>query len=211
MNSTIYKTPDWLHLPAAIDPVKLPSIQKELMHVASWAIKDIAHSPSEFINVDDIDKVKHTCPILVDEFKRLGIFDILYLMSIITVRPESYFPIHVDYPDPSRISFGLNIPVLNCKDSYTVWYDTEVLPYKYLPGYIITSPLVSVAQPCDEENAVEIDRVECSTPSWINNHVPHRPHCLHNKFRINSSFRFTNQIYELIANGHFDKHLVRHD
>jgi hypothetical protein len=211
VDKTIYKAPNWLHLPAAIDPIKLPSIQRELLQVSRWAIKDISKSPSEFINVDDVDKVLHTCPTLVEEFKRLGILDIVYLISIITVRPGSYFPIHIDYPDPGRLSFGLNIPVLNCTDSYTVWYNAKVLPHEYLPEHIITSQLVSVASPCDEENAIEIGRVECSTPSWINNHVPHRPHCLHDKFRINSSFRFTKKIFEMINDGYFDKNLVRHD
>ncbi len=211
MDDTIYKAPEWLHLPAAIDLQKLSIIQKELMHVAHHVIKDIAHSPSQFINVEDLDLIKQVCPTLISELKRLGLYDLLFMISIITVRPGSYFPIHVDYPDPRRLSFGLNIPVLNCTDSYTIWYDTKVLPYQYLPSYIVTSPLVSVAQPCDEDNAVEIDRVECSVPSWINNHIPHRPHCEHNKFRINSSLRFTNKIYEMIADGYFDKHLVRHD
>ena len=211
MNETIYKAPDWLHLPAAINSDKLKDIQKELMHLASASITDISSSPSQFINVDDLDLVKKLCPVLMGELKRLDLYDLLFMVSIITVRPGYYFRIHVDYPDPTRLSFGLNIPVLNCKDSYTIWYDTKVIPHEYLPDYIVTSPLVSVAQPCDEKNAKEIDRVECSTPSWINNYVPHKPHCNHNKFRINSSLRFFNKIYELLDDGSFYEKLVKHD
>ena len=208
---TIYKAPDWLHLPAAIDLTKLKDIQKELIQLSSIAIKDIGSSPSQFLNIDDLDLVKSTCPALIKELERLELLDILFMISLVTVRPGSYFPIHVDYPDPTRLSFGLNIPVLNCKDSYTIWYDTKTIPHEYLPSYIVTSPLVSVAQPCDEENAIEIDRVECSTPSWINNYVPHKPYCEHNKFRINSSVRFLNKIYERLADGSFYENLVKHD
>ena len=208
---TIYKAPDWLHRPANINTAKLQTIQLELLQVAKKVIHDIDNSPSQFINIDDLDMIKSLCPILMSELDRLGLTDLFFMISLITLREGSYFPIHVDYPDPIRLSFGLNIPVLNCKDSYTIWYDAKVLPHLYLPSYIMTSALVSTAMPCDETTAIELDRIECSTPSWVNNHIPHKPHCNHNKFRINASLRFTNHIYEMIDNGYFEQHLVKHD
>ena len=209
--ATIYKAPDWLYKPANIDLTKLKAIQSEVLQVANLLITDPVNGTSEILNAEDIETIKKKCPVLTSELTRLGISDLLFMFMLITVKPGSYFPIHVDYPDPARLSFGLNIPILNCKNSYTIWYDAEVLPHQYLPSYLTKSPLVATAYPCNEETAVEIGRVECSTPSWINNHIPHQPYCEHNKFRINLSLRFHTPIYEMLDNGYFEQHLVKHD
>jgi len=211
VNNTIYKAPDWLYRPANVMTTMLGDIQKELTTLSFMIIKDKFNSPSEFHIIMNLDLIKEVCPTLMIELKRLGISDIVAFIALITVRSGSKFPIHIDYPDQRRQSFGLNIPVLNCKDSYTVWYDAEPMPHKTIDQHIITSELVSASIPCDEETAIEIDRCDANVSHWINNNVPHKPICLHDNFRINASVRFTSDIYELIASGYFDKHLVKHE
>lgn len=174
-------------------------------------IKDKLNSPSEFHIITNLDSIRKVCPSLINELKRLGIDDLLIFLALITVRSGSKFPIHIDYPDQARQSFGLNIPVLNCKNSFTVWYDAEPMAHEYVDSHIMTSELVSASIPCREETAIEIDRCDANVPHWINNYVPHKPVCLHDKFRINASVRFTPKIYELIANGYFEEKLVKYD
>jgi hypothetical protein len=208
---TIYKAPDWLYKPANIDSTKLKTIQYELLKLSKKVIVNMTTAPSEFRVVADRELIKEFCPVYMEELKKLGLADMIMFLALISVRSGSFFPIHIDYPDPRRLSFGLNIPVLNCQDSYTVWYDAEPLPYKILPAHIVTSELVSTAIPVVEETAVEIARCDANVPHWINNYAPHKPICLHDNYRINSSMRFMPEIYEMIADGYFEKHLVKHD
>jgi hypothetical protein len=208
---TIYKAPDWLHRPANIDSTKLKAIQYELLKLSKKVIVNMDNAPSEFRIVADKSLIKEFCPVYMEELKKVGLADMIMFLALISVRPGSFFPIHIDYPDPKRLSFGLNIPVLNCQDSYTVWYDAEPMPHKLVDQHIMTSELVSASIPCNQETAVEIARCDANVPQWINNHTPHKPICLHDNYRINSSMRFMPEIYEMIANGYFDKHLVKHD
>jgi hypothetical protein len=208
----IYKAPDWLYCPASIDLSLLPQLKKEISKF-SIAVKEIPTNDRRGLafHTDDLDLIKNMCPCLIKEFIRLGIDQLLDHVSIITIDPaKPPVPIHRDCDDISVPTFGLNIPVINCEDTYTVWYDTELDKNSPVPAHFAGSPIIYTTVPAANQHATEIDRCSAATPHWVNNWVPHAARSDHNKIRVNSSWRFKKEIYNLLENGYFDKHLVQH-
>lgn len=207
---TIYKAPNWLYKPANIDTNVLPTIQDEVMKLLKIAYPDTDSMTSKFAVPADVFTIKKSCPALMSELDRLGLSDHFLMMALIIVQPGSHYPIHIDSTNPARMSVGLNMPILNCENSYTVWYDAKIQYEKYVPDYVIGSDIAHMSVPVDETTAKEIDRCNANIPHWINVSVPHVPVCDHNLFRVNCSLRFSPKLFEFIADGYFDQVLVKH-
>jgi hypothetical protein len=182
-------TPDWLYQTPALDDNVLSVIQKELIEL-SIHTKDnmlvpytstfVAYGmlPLERKNVFDV------CPTLIQELQRLELLDNFFNVCFISVDASKEFPPHIDTDD-----VGLNIPLYNCDNTYTVWYDAKILDQP-VPDHVIGTLHVKAARIVDEKNAVEIVRVEANRPLWINTNVAHRPETHHNKLRMAASIRF---------------------
>ena len=71
-------------------------------------------------------------------------------VCVITTMPGDHTPIHVDGDGTKKCGYGLNIPVFNCEDCYTVVYDTinnAIHDYEYNNALIQTNnliPLISI-------------------------------------------------------------------
>ena len=105
-------------------------------------------------------------------------------IGFVSVDASKEFPPHID-----TLDVGLNIPLSNCDDTFTVWYDAKILDQSF-PKHVIGSPLVENARIVDKKNAVEIGRVESNRPLWLNTNVAHRPETHHDKLRMAASIRF---------------------
>ena len=177
-------TPDWLYHPANID--QLPTIQKELLKLSVITCKDnLVNYTSTFVGVNYREIIDRTCPVLVQELQRLKLYDILDFIAIISVDCSKEFPPHVDVGD----DIAVNIPLVNCEGTYTVWYDAEIIDQE-LPTHAIGSDSAKQARICDPRTAVEIGRCDSSIPHWINVNVPHRPETHHDQLRLAASLRF---------------------
>ena len=182
-------TPDWLYQSAALDHDVLPTIQKEL-------IKQMLHTKSRLLvpftstfacvgqDKGDRQRILAACPTFEQELLRLKLLDNFYFVGFVSVDASKEFPPHVDSRD-----VGLNIPLYNCDNTYTVWYDAKILNQPF-PDHVIGTLHVKVARIVDKKNAVEIDRVESNRPLWINTNVAHRPETHHDKLRLAASIRF---------------------
>jgi len=207
-------TPTWSHRPANIDKSLVPLYQKEMLKYlkVKAGITDFLNLPSQFRLVGSCEDIKNHCPVAMSILKSLGIDHLLVTVGIIVVNSEYHYPIHIDSANPARQSIGLNIPVLNCADSYTAFYKVSRIEYeKWPPRYLVGSEMAAGSVMCAEEDAVEIARCDANVPHWINVQVPHKPICNHNKLRINSSFRFEHTINEIINSDYFEEKLVNHD
>ena len=173
--------PDWLHYPANISNEEFQSIRPELAKLLVLTLQEESYG---FI-MNDVSMIPKICPKLTQFLKRNKLLDILSYIVTIVVHPEKEFYVHVDGWE----SIGLNFPILNCEETYTVWYDTEILndPTHIRPGEIEASTKI-----CDQSNLEhkEIGRLDATIPSWLNVNIPHRPVVLHNKLRAAISFRF---------------------
>jgi hypothetical protein len=189
--------PDWLHYPANISKDELRLIQKELAKLFVLTMPEIG---SGFI-MNDVSMVPKICPRLTEFLKRNKLFDILSYIVTIVVHPKKEFLVHVDGWE----SIGLNFPILNCEDSYTVWYDTEILDQ---PTHDRTGEIEASTKVCDQSNLEqkEIGRLDATIPSWLNVNIPHRPVVYHNKLRAAISLRFNPAP---TVNGELWPHLIK--
>jgi hypothetical protein len=117
--------------------------------------------------------------------QRLKLRNSFKVLAFISVVIDKHFPAHVD----AASEVALNIPLLNCDGTYTVWYDGQ-LESKEFDDYLIGAESARTAMQGDAGSLVEIDRCEANVPRWINVNVLHRPETTHNKFRVAASLRF---------------------
>jgi hypothetical protein len=202
---TIYKAPDWLYKSANIKQELYKPIQKELQQIFYYKFKDIPTNEiiSHFVIPAPAEYIKSNCPNLMKQLKEYDLDSNLLCLAMIIVANGQDYPIHVDTLNPGYMTLGLNIPVLNCKDSYTAWYDTDILYHESFAVDILNAKGFSTAVPCNSNDAVEIDRCDANTPSWINVARPHNAICNHDKLRVNASLRFDKKIFEMINDGSF--------
>jgi len=182
-------TPDWLYQTPALDNDALPLIQTELLKLSSETKNNLVPYSSTFAVYGLLPKEKKhivdQCPVLIQELHRLKLLDSFSWIGFASVHTSKYFPPHVD-----TVDVGLNIPLYNCDNTYTVWYDAEILNQP-LPDYVIGTAQVFYAKVVDQTNAVEIGRVESNQPWWVNTNVAHRPETRHDKLRMAASIRFS--------------------
>ena len=182
-------TPDWLYQTPALDDHALPAIQKELTKVLVHTKKDLLVPYSSTFAVYGNNQLERKnvfdwCPVLIQELLRLKLLGSLFWIGFVSVDASKEFPPHID-----TLDVGLNIPLSNCDDTFTVWYDAKILDQPF-PKHVIGSPLVENARIVDKKNAVEIGRVEANRPLWLNTNVAHRPETHHDKLRMAASIRF---------------------
>lgn len=204
--NNIYQAPDWFFQEAKLDKNLYPKIKKELLDLFQYRFNDTPLSliHSQFVVPADIEYVKENCPAIMAQLKQYGLDDVFVMLAMIIVAPGTDYPIHVDTLNHGKMSFGLNIPVLNCHDSYTAWYDAEILYHEsFAPNILNTKFDIGTGLPCSHTNAVELARCSANIPHWINVVKPHAAICTHDKLRVNSSFRFDKKIFEMLADGSF--------
>lgn len=205
---TMYYKPDWLYKPVNIPDSELKIIRLELLKFTKEWSKfhnvDFNSMTSQFIGIDRIHRdFLKDLPALTAYLTRRNLTDLVSMIALIVVSKDTHFPIHIDCDDPSVMSFGLNIPVLNCDGSRTVWYSTATEQKPDLPEYISTTYHGKHAINCIQEGAVEIGSCNANIPHWVNVGVPHAPVCDHDKLRINASIRFDPMIYQHITDDFF--------
>jgi hypothetical protein len=152
--------------------------------------------PEERKNIFDF------CPALIQELQRLKLLDNFVYVAFVSVHASKEFPPHVDV----GVNSALNIPLINCEGTYTVWYDAKILDQE-LPDHVIGSLWVEKARIVNKKNAVEIGRVEANRPLWLNTNVAHRPETHHDKLRVAASIRFNPE--PINEKGELWPHLIK--
>ena len=199
-------TPDWLYHSPALNNDALPAIQKEVSKLYAY-IRDKSMVPltstffSYGVGPKERKHVFDSCPVLEQELLRLRLLDMFFFVGYISVDASKEFPPHVD----DRV-VGLNFPLINCDDTYTVWYDAKILDQPF-PDYVIGSQWISRARITDKKHAVEIGRTEANRPLWIRTNVTHRPETHHDKFRLAASIRFNPEPVD--ENDNLWPHLIK--
>ena len=142
MNNSVYKhrptTPNWMYHKANLDTVKFSIIQKELLKLFLITKKEnLVPYTSTFVEIHDKELMRETCTIMMQEFTRLNLYNNFFVISFISVESNREFPPHVDV----GVDIALNIPLINCEGTYTVWYDGQ-LKDQGLPTYAMVRPLL---------------------------------------------------------------------
>jgi len=191
--TTYTEKASWFYKPIHIE--NLEEIQKELTEVIYKKVPDFDNSNPMFLIIFKNDILPYA-PLYVKFIESLGLLDKWVASPIITTNKNIKFPIHIDNPNWLEGSYGLNIPVINCEDTYTVWYDAEV---DQLPGNRVPSDpsnrsrFVTPGTP-----TTEIARWHMKDPAWINFSIPHKPVSNHGKPRAVMSARFRPELHDLL-------------
>jgi hypothetical protein len=183
------QVPVWNWHEVAVDD--LAEMQKELWNIVPQVIPNWETDPGQFIHVD-VEQIKKFSPRYSRLINILGLEERWHTSALITTNKDTTLQIHTDVYDPSERCFAFNVPIVNCEDSYTVWYSAE-------------EPVINTVNPEDgkdkvlfynESTAVEIDRMPATTCAFVNNHTPHRPETGHSKFRAILSSRFNPELFD---------------
>jgi hypothetical protein len=172
--------------PAVID--NLPSIADQIL----GCLSTLPEGSSFFIQ--DTDYIKSHCPALGDYLDSIDLYQRWCYTGIAKLDACGVLPLHSD----GKCRWALNLPILNCQQSYTIWYDAK-------PKEDITKPVVidGVATTASyvkykEETAVEIDRVCSDQALWVNVHTPHSAINYSDKPRIILSLRFSPELDDIL-------------
>ena len=196
-------TPDWLYHEPNLNSELLSAIQKELLKLFVQTKKNtLVPYTSTAVEIGDKELMRNTCTTLMQEFQRLGIYNNFFVITFISVDSNCEFPPHVDV----GVDIALNIPLINCEGTYTVWYDGEIKDQS-LPDYAIGTSIVEIARVADPRTAVEIGRCDSSIPHWINVNMLHRPETHHDQFRVAASVRFNPEPVD--KKGELWPHLIK--
>lgn len=184
--------PTWLYKP--VDVPNLKEIQQELIPVLEKEVPNYTQIPNKFAYVLR-DKIEPYAPLYTQFINSLGLLDRWHYSAFIMVSNGNLFPIHVDSLNWQTRCYGLNLPLVNCEDSYTVFYDAEIDSSEITER---NNPTNSARVIKDDTIAVEIGRWDASKPAWINIRIPHNPVANHNNPRVLISARFRPEIHDIL-------------
>jgi hypothetical protein len=185
------KPPNWLY--KEINVKNLGDIQKELVPVLFKEFPNFETAKSQFVYVLR-EKIEPYAPLYTELIRSLGILNRWYYSAFITTN-ATCLPVHVDSTNWMTRCYGLNLPLVNCKGTYTVFYDAEIDDNLFRDA---SDPKVSARMMKPDSVPIEIGRVEATTTMWVNTAVPHAPVSTHSKPRAIISARFRPEVHDLI-------------
>jgi len=166
--------PDWCYSYVNIE--NLEKIKQELLFVQE-SINPSAQYQPHYVNYFKRDIAQYI-PSLCDYLKKVGLYDKFFrIIFSAKKKPGEQLrsSVHVDQLSKTFI-YSLNIPLVDCEDTYTAWYSGEVELFDQT-----TNPFIGTNQDrmshfgvVNEQNATEICRVETTKPMLINTTIPHR-------------------------------------
>ena len=206
---TYTKKPSWFYKPIHIE--NLEAIQQELLTVLYKKIPNFEDEPpvpltekyqqkvSSF-HYTSREEIEPYAPLYTEFIRSLGLLDKWFASPIVTAYYQFKFPIHIDNADWFTNCYGLNIPIINCEDTYTVWYDADIEYNKPFQSKSDTD-IKSVTRLIKPNTPyTEIARWHMKDPAWINVSIPHAPVTYNKKPRAAISARFIPEIHDLMYN-----------
>lgn len=191
--------PDWYYRKCAIDAELLTAIQQELEPNIEQLVPGYTEVRGQFARAD-LATVKQLSPGLVKFINSLGLMNRWTDVSIITANNQNSFrwPIHIDDNTFGRC-IALNIPILNCAGSYTVWYESDE-PVKSSADPKSLNSAESYSLYYADDKSQEVKRMDANQCAFINVGRPHRPVVEHMLPRVLISARFSPELFD-----YFDK------
>jgi len=199
------KQVEWLYRPAKIN---IEDYRTDLEQLRQAVMPDLDQfNDTHFIPVSH-DDLRTNCPNIIHLIQSWDLEDRMAENALILVKPNKHYAIHRDFPLWKARNIALNLPVANCEDSYTGFYEAEVLPRETMNGKLGENIYVNHALAVKDDTAKEIGRCDSWIPHWINVYVPHAPIVNHGLVRIALSIRFRPELFDYIESGRFDREMA---
>lgn len=200
--------PDWMYRPVSIP--QLTQIQTEILSLIDskyntvFTADGFGIESSQYLGIPLEDLLNHS-PSCVDFLRSINLLDRLSAVTLVgTLNGLHAKPaiVHVDDKDWKVTCFALNLPLKNCENSYTVWYETKELEGESIPDSKNSSDPYYFFQKVggyhEHQLVREIGRWEVSNPAFVNIGIPHRPESLHNELRLLMSLRFSPELFDYL-------------
>jgi hypothetical protein len=184
--------PKWTYKPIEIE--NLEEIQNELMQVLYKEMPDFLTASPQFLYVLR-SRIEPHAPLYTKFIESLGLLDRWLYSALITTNNNEPFPIHVDSLNWKTRCYGLNLPLVNCAGTYTVFYDADINAEQFTD---VSDPINSARVIQEGVTATEIDRYETVIPAWVNTRIPHAPVSTHGMPRALISARFKPELHDIL-------------
>jgi hypothetical protein len=168
-------------------------IQNELSTNLHRYLKNYKDCKSLFYG-SNANIIKECCPGLSNFLYNKNLLNRFTGAGISVLNSNDMLYIHTDSLKKNR-TYALNIPICNCENSYTIWYqekDKNIKPK--LDYYTSTNNQKIEFFEYDENNMIEIARLESSNPAFVNIKIPHRGISFNNNKRFLMSLRFNPEL-----------------
>jgi len=187
---------DWIYQPLNIDNTIVIKWQNEFKNLALKISPDLELHQNKLIAEFDHEVIYKFCPSFKQFLTQEKILDNLFYVCFIINKGKD-LPIHNDGFSPK---YALNVPIDNCKNTYTVFYDATLTEKHTVEHASESFPQVSYGLYADETTATEIARIDANHPHWINITVPHKAEVYNDALRVNCSIRFQDSIVDYLIN-----------
>jgi hypothetical protein len=186
--------PTWLYKSITVD--NLAQIQAECLAVFNKHYTTAFGGRGfTFIYIDQ-DILRAEAPTYIQFLKEIDLYEKWSATAMIGMIGESRLtdsPIHVDSTDWLARSYALNIPIVNCGDSNTVWYNVAERDEL---SYSSDDTRFTTVQTFKPETSTEIGRMSSNNPAWINVGIPHRAENNNANLRLLFSTRFYPELHD---------------
>lgn len=136
----------------------------------------------------DVNLIKQTCPKLCAFLAEKNLLHRWKGAGMSILKDNFVLPIHTDSYMSAR-EYALNIPIINCQDSYMIWYDIIDKSKAIKKAYTNNGVLV-VSDHYDPSNAIECERICSNSIMFVNIKTPHSGVNLNKEVRSMISLRF---------------------
>lgn len=163
----------------------LNEIQHEILNTIDDFFQPLDTAEAKFHSANQ--KIKVSSKNLNNFLKSLKLYD-RWIGTGLSLLKNNSLSIHTDSINPNRI-FALNIPIINCQNSYTVWYDPIPNSKPVLSYYRSNeSPILSYEY--NKNEVIEVARLESNVPAFVNVKLPHSAVSTSQSPRLLISLRF---------------------
>lgn len=195
----ITERPTWLYRPVTVE--NLAEVQQQCQAVFANHYANIFADGGLTFHYLDRDLLKIEAPAYVEAIANLGLLDRWGTSVFVGTTGERHdidSLVPIDTEDWLSRCYAFNMPVQNCDESWTVWY--ECSEWVDVP-FVGDSSNYKTAKVFKIESCREIDRWPASQPAWINVTTPHRPVSNHTKTRLLISTRFWPEVHDILGDA----------
>jgi hypothetical protein len=195
--TNIISKPIWLYKP--VDVPNVDQIKQECMSIFHKHYPDVFGDRGCTFTYVDHDILREEAPGYIAYLKELGLYDQWAKSAFVGTMGENRYrdtPIHIDSDDWQTRCYALNIPLINCENSHTVWYDVKETDDNIYSGDDQSEKGYRSTRGFKSESSTEIGRMSANNSAWINVSIPHRPETNNRNLRLIISTRFWPEIHD---------------
>ena len=156
--------PSWYY--SFVDIPNLAAITQELIDLKLSITNKIQHN--QYYSNVPASAAHSSCPMLMRYLWSIGL-SYKFSRLLYSENMTNGSPAHVDTYDPKFCMYSLNIPLMECDDSYTAWFSTN---NNNLSQHIPSPNMYATIN--DGDVLTEVCRVESNRPLLANTTILHR-------------------------------------